>query len=258
MFTGNYILISLDLHAEMGMFKKPDTNTPCFTFNMLHKPALLGILGAIVGMNGYIKNGEFPEYYTMLKHMSVGICPLNDDKGMFSKCMIKYNNGTGMASKEEGGNLIVTEQILIAPSYRCYLLLNKDNDVEYKLYDFIKSNMAEYIPYFGKNEFSAWWTNVQEYPNASPFAYDRNYKIKSIFAKTDAVSKYVAKSFLRSASSAVPFLYFERLPIGFDEQLKQYEYADFAYSDATFLKEMNMDEAGKFVIVNDNDVIQLF
>jgi CRISPR-associated protein Cas5h len=28
---------------------------------MLHKPALLGILGAIIGLRGYEKKGEFPD-----------------------------------------------------------------------------------------------------------------------------------------------------------------------------------------------------
>ncbi len=46
------------------MLKNPITNEPVYlTFNMLHKPALLGILGAIAGMKGFVKNGELPEYY---------------------------------------------------------------------------------------------------------------------------------------------------------------------------------------------------
>lgn len=259
MIADSKILISFDLHAEMGMFKKPDINNTYLTFNMLHKPALLGLLGAIVGLNGYKTNGEFPEYYQKLKYLYVGICPLNDDKGMFSKRMINYNNGTGMASKEEGGNLIITEQILIAPSYRCYLLLDKDNEIEQKLYDYILNYKAEFLPYFGKNEFSAWWTDVQEYPNARLFEFDKNYKIKSIFSKTSAVGGYIAQATTQKwGPLVIPFLYFERLPIGFDERFKQYEYADFVYSNATFQKDMKMKNTGKFVIINDNDVIQLF
>lgn len=249
-------LISFDIFGEMGFFKKPDINSGVYlTYNMLHKPALLGILGAVIGLSGYKENGKLPEYYNILRELRIGIQPLNSDKGNYTKTVIKYNNGTGFANV---GILNISEQVLISPSFRCYLLLNLGNNAHETLLDYLKKGKAEYIPYMGKNEFSAWWSNVQEYPNARPFEYDRNYKIKSIFSKTDAVSKYVAKSFLRSASSAIPFLYFERLPIGFDEQLMQYEYADFAYSDATFLKEMNMEDAGKFVIINDNDVIQLF
>lgn len=251
------ILISFDLHAEMGMFKKPDINNTCLTFNMLHKPALLGLLGAIVGLDGYKTNGEFPEYYQKLKHLLVGIRPQNDDKGMFSKCIITYNNGTGFG--KEGSIQNITEQILIAPSYCCYLLLDKDNDIELKLYDYILNYKAEYLPYFGKNEFSAWWSDVQEHPNAKLFGYDNDYKIKSIFSKTSVVSKYIAQATTSKwESSEIPFMYFERLPIGFDERQNQYEYADFVYSNALFQKGMRMEGDGKFVQINTNDVIQLF
>ena len=47
-------LISVDFYADFGFLKKPDTNNPMyFSFNMLHKPALLGILGAIIGERGF-------------------------------------------------------------------------------------------------------------------------------------------------------------------------------------------------------------
>ena len=44
----NQRLISFDIQADFGFFKKPDYNDGVLlTYNMLHKPALLGILGAI-------------------------------------------------------------------------------------------------------------------------------------------------------------------------------------------------------------------
>src|SRR5690606_7709633 len=103
------------------------------TFNMLHKPALLGILGAIAGFSGFRKHGEQPEYLAKLKDIKVGIAPLEasdrtfHEEGNFSKTIIKYNNSTGMASDEEGGNLIISEQTLVAPAYRCYILLDQSN-----------------------------------------------------------------------------------------------------------------------------------
>ena len=42
----NQRLISFDIQADFGFFKKPDYNDGVLlTYNMLHKPALLGILG---------------------------------------------------------------------------------------------------------------------------------------------------------------------------------------------------------------------
>ena len=258
--ASNQKLISFDLKAEMGFFKKPDINDGIYlTYNMLHKPALLGILGAIVGLQGYQKNGEFPIYYQKLKHLKIGIAPLESDNGNYTKDIVAYNNGTGFASSEAGGNLIIREQVLIKPSYRCYLLLNLDNETEKVLYDRIAKYEAEFLPYMGKNDFSAWWENVREYDFAK-FPITGNYKIASVFAKTEAVSDYMIRSMsmFSKESKVSVFVYFERLPIGFDEQLMQYNYADFVYSNATFSKEMDMSAAGDFYTLNNSEVIQLF
>ena len=260
----NQILISFDLKAEMGFLKKPDINDGIYlTYNMLHKPALLGILGAIAGMKGYEKNGKSPKYYTKLNHLKIGIQPLDSEKGNFTKEILSYNNSTGFANnKEEGGNLIITEQILIKPSYRCFLLLNLDNKDENTLYENIKKYKAEFLPYIGKNEFSAWWTNVKTYNYFAKFDFSHNYKIDTIFAKNDAISGYVARSMsmYSKESKEVPFLYFERLPNGFDEKLYQYRYADFAYSNTSFKSDMNMSTTGEFYQINkeEGDIIQLF
>ena len=261
--TSNQKLISFDLKAEMGFFKKPDINdcigAAYLTYNMLHKPALLGILGAIVGLQGYQKNGVFPDYYRILQHLKIGIMPLDSDHGNYSKDIIAYNNGTGFASSEAGGNLIVKEQILIKPAYRCFLLLDVGNKVEEDLYNRIIKYEAEFLPYMGKNDFSAWWENVQEY-QFKPFSANGKYRISSIFAKTESVSKYIAKAmsrFLKESQEPV-FVYFERLPIGFNEKLFQYIYADFVYSNALFEKEMDMSATGDFYSINDTEIIQLF
>lgn len=257
----NQRLISFDLKAEMGFLKKPDINDSIYlTYNMLHKPALLGILGAIAGMKGYEENDRFPDYYKRLKHLKTGILPLESDKGNFTKEIVSYNNSTGLASNETGGNLIVTEQILLKPAYRCFLLLNPDNPDEKMLYDHILSYKSEFLPYLGKNDFSAWWANAKEYSSASQFDFKHDYKVASIFAKTEAVKGYVLENMEIAASNTkeLTFFYFEKLPVGFDETLFQYTYADFVYSNHIFKACMNMSEAGDFYQINQEDIIQLF
>jgi CRISPR-associated protein Cas5h len=263
----NQRLISFDLKAEMGFLKKPDINDGIYlTYNMLHKPALLGILGAIAGMKGYKENGFFPEYYEKLKHLKVGIQPIESDKGNYTKEIVSYNNSTGFASNEEGGNLIVTEQILLKPEYRCFLLLNLDNDDEKTIYDNILSYKAEFLPYLGKNDFSAWLANAKKYDSFEKFNFSHDYEITSLFAKTDAVSGYVARSMsmFSQESKVFPFLYFERLPVDLEgkdkngKRLYQYSYADFVYSNASFKKEMNMSKAGEFYQIGNGHIIQLF
>ena len=140
-------LISFDLRADCGFLKKPDYNEGMLlTYNMLHKPALLGTLGAIIGLEGYRKKGELPEYYQLLKDIPVGIAPLvgYHEKGNFKKTAVKYSNTVGYANKD--GNLLVEETMLLKPAYRCFLLLSLENKEQVKLYEFLQAGEAEYIP----------------------------------------------------------------------------------------------------------------
>lgn len=262
-------LISLDLRAGFGVFKKPDVNEGLqLTFNMLHKPALLGILGAIAGLEGYQRRSVFPDYYTKLDGLRVGIQPLDHDKGNFAKTVVKYTNTVGYANAD--GNLIVTEQTLRCPAYRCYLLLDLDDEVQACLHDRIRAGEADYLPYFGKNECSAWWEaeEVRGY-DFEPFAATEDFQVSSAFIRKGSVREGKADlDFdidLGKIVNAATYIYFERLPIDFfvgdfpeaenpnlfsdagaesrkAKPLKfvQYELAEFVFTDCTFRKGSKM------------------
>ena len=253
-------LISIDLFADFGMLKKPDTNEPVYlTFNMLHKPALLGILGAITGESGFKEKGKLPDYYLKLKDLKVGIRPLDEyhEKGNFQKTIITYNNTTGMASKEEGGNLMVTEQTLVAPAFRCYLLLDMQDALHTAIDENLKNYHAEYLPYLGKNEFSVWWENYKEYQEIINFDFLKNYQIRSIFYKNEAISNYVTTSFTRAGRKELGnrFIYFERLPVAYNTDLYQYDYADFVFTNAVFDVQLQIEN---IKAIDNEAIIQLF
>jgi len=246
-------LISFTIKAEKGFLKKPDINDGIYlTYNMLHKPALLGILGAIIGLKGYQKNGVLPEYYNELKDIPVGVAPVGAEKGNFQKTKITYNNTTGMASNEPGGNLIITEQTLIKPSYKIYLLLDLEKDNENKLYNNIKEQKAEYLPYLGKNDYSLWWhkETVEEYDEWKLFEKKSNFKISTLFKKDEAIVSYIARAMGRRALAGQKndFNYFERLPVNFNENLFQYNYGDFAYSNVILEDEVKIDSNNLYEI----------
>lgn len=147
----NQRLISFDIQADFGFFKKPDYNDGVLlTYNMLHKPALLGILGAIIGLRGYRKKGEWPEYYQRLAALPVGIEPLEGrhEKGNFQKTIVKYTNTVGYANQD--GNLLVEESMLIRPAYRCYLLLSEEHPDHRKLYEYIREGWPSIFPIWVK------------------------------------------------------------------------------------------------------------
>ncbi len=241
-------LISIDLRADFGFFKKPDYNDGLLlSYNMLHKPALLGILGAVIGLAGYQRKGEFPEYYEKLRDLPVGIEPLAGyhERGNFQKTAVKYTNTVGYANQD--GTLLIEESMLIAPAYRCYVLLDTENEDQAKLYAYLREGKAEYIPYLGKNEFQAWWlgengeNTFREY-GFEEFDYSEDFQIASAFVKEDSIrdQRVVLKPSFRTRNEVErkgSFTYFERLPGTFDPQLYQYILYDFGYSDWLFSKD---------------------
>jgi CRISPR-associated protein Cas5h len=238
-------IISFDLQADFGFLRKPDVNSGLqLSYNMLHKPALLGILGAIAGFKGYGEPGKIPEYYERLApNLRVGIAPLEGfhERGNFSRTVIAYTNTVGYAN--EDGNLIVQENTLIKPAYRCYLALETDLQADHaRLYEQIRAGNAVYVPYLGKNEFHVWWDNVLEY-DWDIFRPEDHFKIDSLFIrniqqtsllnqKLDFGIDFVTGEEWGKSS----YVYFERLPWIFktDPGFVQYEMAEFAYTDWTF------------------------
>ena len=147
--------IKFNLSGKTAFFKKPDVNAHTyFTYNNIHKIALLGIIGSIIGLEGWKKEGE-PQFYEKLKKLHVSIVP-NGLNGYFSKKTQTFNNSTGLASKENGGNLIVREQWLENPNWDVYLMQNEvENYIWTKIKDYLVNGKCVYIPYLGKNDHPA-------------------------------------------------------------------------------------------------------
>lgn len=229
-------IVSIDLCSDFGFFRKPDTNnTINLSYNMIHKPAVLGLLGAILGLGGYKKKGVLPAYYLKLKDLKIAIEPLMHDKGNFAKTAIKYTNTVGYANK--CNNFLTEELTLVKPAYRIYLLLDESNELESKLLDYLKNANAEFVPYFGKNEFTAWWTkeSFKEYSFEIPIeGLEHEVAIKSLFLKSMNVKDNKETPYPVFGSMEMvenTFVYFERLPDGFNEELMQYNLEDFAYTN---------------------------
>lgn len=229
-------LISFDLQADFAFFRKPETNnTINLSYNVIHKPVILGILGAILGFDGYKEKGEMPKYYEKLKDLKVGIEPLMHDKGNFAKTNIKYSNTVGYANK--GTNFLTEELTLINPAYRIYLMLDNQDALHSQLLDSLRKGESVYIPYLGKNEFTAWWnpSSFTEYKfSQKKISNNESVKIKSVFQKDIVLKGNTDAPFpdlLNIDFEEVNFLYFERLPKGFDLELMQYDIAEFAFSN---------------------------
>lgn len=189
------------LSGEVGFFKNPMVNSyKFFTFEHIHKIALLGVLGAITGLGGHgkrnleknlaydnndkdsAKNVKL-EFYEKLKNLKVSIVPISKN-GVFTKSDHYYTNTTGHASGEAGGVLMIREQVLLNPAWDIYIL--DDDSIEREVFEKIRFNMEknihEYSIYLGRTENFAYVDNV-EYVSLSTLKHGR---ISSLFL-ADAV-----------------------------------------------------------------------
>ncbi len=246
--------ISFKLSGKTAHFKKPDVNSYAyFTYNNIHKPALLGLLGAVLGLKGYTQlfdeyqnkryeaseakgkekkklssqaekiKQKFPEYYEKLCNLKVSIKPLSGN-GYFNKKIHAFNNSVGYASKEQGGNLIVREQWLENPQWQIIIL--DDNSIERGLFDKLKNyflnSKTEFIPYLGKNDHPA---KISDCEIVFAEKIDTNFsgKISSLFL--DSCFSY--SSFGRKL-----FWHKEFLPISIRGKLQIYNLEQFVFTNA--------------------------
>ena len=144
------------LKGKHAFFKYPNFNIINFTYSHIHKPALLGLLGAIVGYNGYRSISEddvYPEYYKKLKNLKISIVPKSE---RFIKTYYTFNNTSGTACNTKRiENLVTTFQILenINEYFYVFSLPKElDNDLLYKTSQYIltnkKANIISNVDYF--------------------------------------------------------------------------------------------------------------
>ena len=187
--------IKFELSSRMAIIKKPDSNETYYTYTFPHKIMIYGILGAIIGLNGYnyyslkkcLKEDveELPEFYSKLCNLKIAIVPYIDNKN-FKKKIQSFNNSVGYASQEQGNNLIVKEQCLENPKWDIYIMDNNSDEYN-KIKEYLLNRKCEYIPYIGKNDHFANIKNVEVFNIES---ISNSEKIDSIFDK-DILADYI-------------------------------------------------------------------
>jgi CRISPR-associated protein Cas5h len=170
--------LRFELKGDTAFFKKPDVNVYAyFTYSHIHKVALFGILGSILGLGGYMqqydenyplaanrkkaeKQRVFPEFYEVFQRARVSIVP-HGDRGYFAKKIQVFNNSVGYAnrdaSKKGGATLNIREQWLEKPHWTIYIADDEGlaRGVFDKLADYLLNSKSVYMPCLGKNDHPA-------------------------------------------------------------------------------------------------------
>lgn len=241
-------ILKFTLSGSNACFRKPEMNSYCyFTYGNIHKVALLGIFGAILGYGGYSQMQEpgkgkrqavlsqsFPEFYERLRELKVSILPFRESKGLIPKKIQNFNNSVGYASREQGGNLIVKEQWLEKPAWEICLLV--DCGEAEKIRTAICSRTCIYYPYLGRNDHPADITaatveEAKEYPFELGRLSCLSPRDKVSIADLDDEEK---EELEEQGEEDVwnSFKYQEALPYGMDGWTNHYLMRDFMYTNA--------------------------
>lgn len=222
--------LKFTLSGETAFFKKPDVNTYLyFTYGNIHKIALLGIIGAAIGLSGYNfqKGQEFPQFYSELNSLNISIIPRNG-RGYIPKKVQVFNNSVGYASQEEGGNLIVKEQWLEKPIWDIYILIDDNKNMDKITHSFLNNSFV-YMPYLGKNDHYA---NITDAKLVDLKEASSSEKVNSLFIKEYfEFKKEEKKIFNLSFQHEDMWKYEERLPMALEFEQNQYITVPFIFTN---------------------------
>ena len=237
--------IKSTLEGKTAMFKKPDVNAfAYFTYSHIHKIALLGIFGAVIGLGGYNQQNfldktayekrDYPEFYAKLQNLKISIQPDLKNNGYFSKKIQTFNNSVGYASREEGGNLIVREQWLENPMWTIYILDN--SPVEAGLFESLKDNLLNnqcvYAPYLGKNDHPA----VIHHCEHVELYESKDHYITSLFPSNGMRLDGF------SYNDKAPYIFRERMPFRLNKEYNFYEYEEFVMTNSEIENREEMEK----------------
>lgn len=230
--------IKLTLFGEGACFRTPYQNRINITYSHIHKIALLGILGAIIGLDGLndieytlkrLPKKNYPEFYEKLKGLKISIVP---NKREFQTGIKTYTDTTGASSYETpkgggkyGQTLIVKEQYLMLPSWDIYIL--DDNSINTDIFKQLKEYLLEqksvYYIYFGKNSYAADFKDVKI---VELDKLEKISKIDSLFFYKDVV---LSDNF---GNDTVPYIFKQYMPIAYEESTCRYIQEEIGFTES--------------------------
>jgi len=215
-------ILKFDISSKFASFTKPHYNSCISTYPHIHKCAILGIIGSIIGIEKKqpIKDWTvMPRYYEELKDIDVAIVPEHIEFPVYST---KITETTGLVSGETGGVLVTSMDLLCSPKWTIYLDL-KDNKYKDKIIKYLINKECIFLPYLGRNSFPATIDNVELLSGEN---ITKPNKIDSFYFEED-------------------FKHYE------DEDEESYSGQIF-YTPVGYRKNLNLYEEKKVVLNNDN------
>lgn len=131
--------LRFDIYGKFAHFKNPENNSYIeVTYEHITKPHLLGILGAIIGLNGRQQHRKigYIEYWEKLKGCKISIVP---HQARWKKHIDITTNTTGYANRD-GDNQLLRRQYLNNPRWTIYVA---QGDVKDEIWDRLIQNIIK-------------------------------------------------------------------------------------------------------------------
>lgn len=230
------------LSGKTACFRMPDVNSDVYiTYGHIHKVALLGLLGAVIGLDGYgqkLSVSGKPVFYEELQNLQVSIFP-KVKTGMFLKKTQCFTNTTGFSNTQQSVpcTQMVREQWLEHPEWEIMFLL--DSPIAEKIADFLQERKCVYQPYLGKTEHVAVITDVCVEDITS--SQDMEIPLECLVPAEQVISV--------DCKHNADILYQEELPIRLDDTFGLYQLTNFVYTDGWYrVQSAYMLANGRYVL----------
>lgn len=141
------MLIAFDLWGDYAHFSHPATIYSSLSYPIPPKTTIMGLLGAIIGLNEYENLGELKYSIKLNSPLKKKTIIFNGIKSALSSSM-KLELGYQDASEKKQ----FYKELICNPNYTIYLnLSNLDKIFQDKIYTNIKEHKSVFTPYLGVN-----------------------------------------------------------------------------------------------------------
>lgn len=250
-------ILKFNISGDFAFFKDKVFLRNNHSYPSIHRPALLGILGAILGMDGFsdFKKHNKVMYISELNN-KIKIAIKQNSNNEYTE--IKYNDSTMLCITSDRSKTIQEIiNVLNNPDFDIYLEISDEN-LYYDLKDRLESLNFVFEPNLGKSYFHLTVNNVETFEDADKKSYNKNNDSTgdSLYVFSTFPTKFLAGELndfnykddfsINSFDIGNKF----RLPIQSDENTGMYIEND-EFTLKNFIDKKTLLNNGNFKVVND-------
>ncbi len=165
-------LLVFDIGSEYGHFRKFNTTTSPLTYSIPTRPAIAGLLGAILGIERELSAGKFRDGVTPIAEVftkdkaRIGVQIINPVKKVNIAFNLLDTEKTASSFFNIKQRTQIEFELLKDPSFRLFVSL-EDEIVFNELVNRIQENRTHFTPYLGLSQFTA-TVDFKGVPKAKP------------------------------------------------------------------------------------------